>query len=160
MINSIDWIAPGGDSIGAGTAEAAGIPHSCLKDREPHQVLAVIRATPAGLIRDRNVLLSCGISNNPDGRAFVEPQLSELLARGARSIMIIGVGPGNDKVNLTGVNEWLRQVASYEVYDDRVRFAGPLAPPWVTVWQTGDQPGIHPVFYSEVVDQINAVLAG
>lgn len=150
MINSIDWIAPGGDSIGLGTAEAAGIPHSCKIGRQPHEVLAAIQSTPASLIRDRRVILSTGLSNNPDGRSFVDDQVRALESRGALIIVLLGVGPGVR----AGTNEWLAGI-DHEL----VLFAGPLAPPAVTMWQTGDQPGIHPVDYSEVVDMINAVLA-
>lgn len=152
MINSIDWIAPGGDSIGKGTAEAAGIPHSCKVGRMPDAVLAAIKEV-APFIRGKNVILSCGLSNNPDGRSYVEQQIVSLQTAEAMRIVLLGVGPGVRE----GTNEWLAYLAARS--GPQVIFAGPLAPPACTMWQTGDLPGVHPVDYSEVVKQIEAALA-
>lgn len=152
MINSIDFVAFG-DSIALGVAQAAGLPCNAAVGRMPDAVLAAIEGTNWRFIRGRTIVVSSGLSNNPDGRSYVEQQVAALQAAEAARIVIIGVGPGVR----ADINPWLADLA--ERSGPQVIFAGPLEPPAVTVWQTGALPGVHPVDYSEVVDQINAALA-
>lgn len=143
MVNSIDWLAFG-DSIALGVAQAAGLPGNAVVGRMPDAVLAAIEGTNWRFVSGRSILLSSGLSNNPDGRSYVEQQIAALQTMDAARIVIIGVGPGVR----AGTNEWLADLAKRS--GPNVTFVGPLA---------NTRPdGVHP-YYDQLVDQINAVLA-
>lgn len=150
MISNLTMIVFG-DSLGLGVAQAAGLLCNCKVGRQPREVLDAIMATPANLIRDRRVILSTGLSNNPDGRSCVEAQIRVLLDADASLVVVLGVGP----CVRAGTNEWLEEIATHYV---RTKFAGPLVLPAVGVRMNGDQPGIHPYDYGDVVVQVEAVL--
>jgi hypothetical protein len=162
MINSIEWLVEG-DSIGLGVALAAGLPHACKIGRQPHEIAAEIAARTPGCYLQRSVILSTGLSNNPNGKAHVRPQL-EILSRYARRIVVLGVGPGNDRVKLDGINDWLATLVADVQAAQAVNawplayFAGPLAPPAVGVRMNGAQPGIHAYDYMDIIAQIESVL--
>lgn len=153
-----------GDSVGLGFAQAAGLLCDCKVGRQPHEVLAAIMATPANLIRDRRVILSTGLSNNPDGRSFVESQVRALMDCGVSIVVMLGVGPGVG----FGTNEWLADLSAnaprlsgvsplplpLPMAQRRVKFAGPL----VNTRDDAEPKGIHPWSYDQVVDQVEAVL--
>lgn len=147
MISSISTIVIG-DSIGLGFAQAAGLLCDCKVGRQPHEVFAAIRAMPASLIRDRCVILSTGLSNNSDGRSYVETQIRTLLDADAALVVVLGVGPGVR----VGTNEWLEEIATHYV---RTKFAGSLA----NTRNDVEPKGIHPWSYDQVVDQVEAVIA-
>lgn len=137
-----------GDSVGLGFAQAAGLLCDCKVGRQPHEVLAAIVAAPSSLIRDRRVILSTGLSNNPDGRSYVETQIRTLLDADASLVVVLGVGPGVR----AGTNEWLEEIATHYV---RTKFAGPLT----NTRDDAEPKGVHPWSYDQVVDQVEAVLS-
>ena len=142
LINSIEWIAFG-DSIALGVAQAAGLLCNAVVGRMPDAVLVAIASTSPEFISGRKVLVSSGLSNNPDGRSYVEQQIVTLLAAEAKRVVLLGVGPAVR----AGTNEWLADLATRS--GKQVIFAGPLRPV--------RPDGIHP-YYDQLVDQINAVL--
>ena len=148
MINSIGWIVFG-DSIGLGVAQAAGLPFNAKVGRQPHEVEREIASTPGLLIRDCSVILSCGISNNPAGLSHAYAQIALLLEKGAARVVVLGVGPGNDKVDLTGVNDKMRDHIAIACAGQPVLFVGPI---------TNTRDGVHPWSFDQLVDQIEAAL--
>jgi hypothetical protein len=85
----------------------------------PAQILSkVIPNIPDQLIKDQVVNLSTGASNNPSQLDFVPEQIKALRERGAKNIVVMGVGTSP---KLAGVNDKLAQIAQ----DNGVAFAGP-----------------------------------
>lgn len=147
-MRSLDWCAIG-DSLALGTAQAAGLLCNAKVGRAPKEVLGAIQSTDERCIAGRSVILSSGLSNNPNGWAYVPPQLDVLKSRGARFVVVLGVGPG---VKPPGLNDHLKALT--DNYGAFARFAGPLPP---TRDVNTDQPGVHPWDYGDVVAQINAL---
>jgi hypothetical protein len=61
-----------------------------------------------GSVLGRDVILSSGASNDPSKVDAVAEQIAELKARGARNVMLLGVG---DHPSLAGVNDTLAGIA-------------------------------------------------
>ena len=149
LINGIEWLAFG-DSIALGVAQAAGLPCNAVVGRMPDAVQAAIERTEPEFIRGRSVILSTGLSNNPDGKAHVMPQFLALIRAGARMIVVVGMGAGSPEVDwLYGLNDWLTAEIDKAKQPSIIRFAGPL--------QSVRPDGVHP-YYDQLVDQINAIL--
>lgn len=133
-----DWRVIG-DSIGLGIKTALKIEGDVQGGRSPQQVLETIRGMGEDQIKGRDIILSSGLSNKgatptEEALRIVAEQLKLLTSLGAKSIAMVGVGPGPDGAfRQQSLNTELGKVARAA----NVRFTGELG-------GTGPRGGIHP----------------
>ncbi len=99
-----------GDSIAQGIQQTNNTDGSGIKGASPDAVLDSINAIPPTGLQGRSVVLSSGISNNPDpGQlAVVQQQLDSLKARGVGTVTVMGVG---NRPDLAPLNAQLADLA-------------------------------------------------
>jgi hypothetical protein len=94
-----------GDSIAQGVQSAGRLDGNTHVGDNPTTVLAKIKNTPAAQVSGKDVVLSSGASNDhsPQQMANIEEQVRTLKTDGAKSVKLLGVGPGGggDQVNRT-----------------------------------------------------------
>ena len=90
-----------GDSIAEGLKTAARGQGDTKVGRSPAQVLQAIQNAPS--LNGRKIVLSTGLSNNPDDMASVAQQFEALRAKGVNpsDISVVGLGSRFDNLNPT-----------------------------------------------------------
>jgi hypothetical protein len=94
-----------GDSIAVGL----NLPGSAKVGIGPKEVVRRIAMTPLNALHNNIVILSTGLSNDPDA-ANAELELEMLHAVGARVVLL---GVGIEIENSLVVNQWLKSIAVY-----------------------------------------------
>jgi hypothetical protein len=121
-----------GDSIAEGLKGAAGGQGDTKVGRNPAQVLSTIQNGPD--LTGRSVMLSTGLSNNPNDTASAAAQIAALKAKGAANISVVGLG--NRFANLNPVVQQFAQ-------SQGANFTGGF--------QAGGD-GVHPQSYRSVLN--------
>lgn len=144
-----------GDSIGRMVMGIGGFQGVAVDGLNSGRILSNIRAN-TGMVRDQDVILSTGASNDAPGRNGrlhtdnVRAQLETLLANGARHVYVmgVGVGPNGDFTN-KNVNPQLDQTVrqllrDHPEYAGRIQFGGPLNPQQLVYRAPDWDNGVHP----------------
>lgn len=125
---------------------------------DPQQILdTVIPGLPDELVKGKDVTFSTGISNATNAKEaqyflkeVIPAQIAALRERGAKNIVLMGVGPA---AKLVGVNDALAQIAEQNK-DAGVTFAGPQRAP-----NPGDPDKLHSRDQKAEMDAVQEALA-
>jgi hypothetical protein len=94
--------------LALGDSLATGLGGQGRQGASPQAVFNDVYNTPAETVRGRDVVLSSGASNDPRQLQWVQAQVTNLQAKGARSVALVGVG---DRQDIAGANAGLSDIA-------------------------------------------------
>lgn len=97
-----------GDSLASGVQAAGGHEGVAAVGAPPQKVLDTVKGLSDLQVKDRDVILSGGASNDPTQTALVEQQIKALQDKGAKSVSVLGVGTRPD---IAGANATLADIA-------------------------------------------------
>ena len=97
-----------GDSLGVGVQQAGKYEGRTAEGLSPQKVLGVVNGLSDLQVKDRDVILSGGASNDPAQTALVEQQVQALKDKGAKSVTLLGVG---DRPDIAAANATLADIA-------------------------------------------------
>lgn len=138
-----------GDSIAHGYRSAVNGKGSTKVGANPQQVLGFINGY-SGNLQGQTVILSSGMSNNPNDTGGIRAQIRALRARGA-DVRLLGVSNTYNRNGQTGakMNALLGQIAreehaafqgGFQAGRDNIHPAGYNYQPWLNGGQSGGQP--------------------